>query len=84
MLFRCFDSRCAGEKPLPIDAVKALIMVLEAEKPVIVLGATTSFQQDGHNLIRGEKIFHNLEITAHTKSEEDEIKNGDSKVLDFL
>lgn len=57
---------------MPVDSIKTLIMVLEPEKPIIIVKAVKVIERDEHGLVHGEKIFHNLTISAFTKTEANE------------
>lgn len=63
-----------------MDGVKTLIMVLEPEKPIITLNAAKVIETEEHGLIRGEKIFYNLTISAFTRTEANEHVYSDAKV----
>lgn len=76
----CDGDRCEDGHQLAIEKVKSLVMVLEAEKPIITLDAQKSVETEEQKLIRGEKIFHDLHIAAHTKAEEAELSHADLKV----
>lgn len=66
---------------LPVDSFKTLIMVLEPEKPIIIVKAAKVIERDEHGLVHGEKIFHNLTISAFTKTEANERVDDDEKVM---
>lgn len=72
--------RCSDGQSLPVDSVKTLIMVLEPEKPIIMLNAAKVIETEEHALIRGEKIFYNLTISAFTRTEANEHVHMDSNV----
>lgn len=69
---------CSDGQSLPVDSVKTLIMVLEPEKPIIMLNAAKVIETEEHALIRGEKIFYNLTISAFTRTEANEHVHMDS------
>ena len=71
---------CSDGKELPVETTSFLIMVLEAEKPIIVLSSTKGFGREEEGIVRGEKIFGDLTITAHTKTEEQELKSSTDTV----
>lgn len=66
------QATCSDGKLLPVDSIKTLIMVLEPEKPIIIVKAVKVIERDEHGLVHGEKIFHNLTISAFTKTEANE------------
>lgn len=74
------SSRCSDGKSLPVEDIKTLIMVLEPEKPTITLDAARVVEEEEHHLVRGGKIFHNLTISAFTRTEAGEQTYVDDKV----
>jgi len=61
---------------LTVDPIKFLVMVLEAEKPIISLSASKTVTTEEGKIVHGEKIFHQLLITARTRTEEAELTSG--------
>ena len=63
--------------------MNVLVIVLQAERPIITIKGSDNLARTEHDLLRGEKIFRDITINSQTRKEQeetDEIDKIDKKV----
>ncbi len=54
-----------------------MILVTQAEKPIITISGTENIARDEHNFTRGVKMFQTVQITSQTRKEAEEQDDDD-------
>jgi len=76
------DTTCSGGQKVQVPDLNAMIVVLQAEKPIITVSGTTNLARNENDFLNGQKIFWDLSIMSRTRKEEEEAVDGDDKEQD--
>ena len=80
---RCSDSKSvarAGGRKLSIPDLNSMILVTQAEKPIITISGTQDIARNEYNYTRGVKMFQNVQIISQTRKEAEELDDDVSVI----
>jgi len=75
------DVKCIDGKPLPIPDIEALVMVQQAEEPIITISGPGKIEHPEMDYPHGVKIFNGIEINAETRKEAEEKEEKKSEKI---
>jgi len=67
------DVTCSDGRKLSVPTLNSMIIVAQAEKPIIRITGATSVARSEKNFTRGVKIFKDVMITSETRKEREEM-----------
>ena len=78
-------NRCTDGRKLSIPDLNSMILVTQAEKPIITISGTRDIARNEYNYTRGVKLFQDVQIISQTRKEAEELDDDVSfKLVDVL
>ena len=74
-------NRCTDGRKLSIPDLNSMILVTQAEKPIITISGTRDIARNEYNYTRGVKLFQDVQIISQTRKEAEELDDDVSFIL---